>query len=508
MAPNEVPTETVLERERKFEVDLRRPRPDLTGVGPIASTAEPVETTLDATYFDTEDHRLAAAGVTLRRRRGGADEGWHLKLPVGEDRRDEIRMPLSAKQKPPRELRRLVVAHTMGRKLIPVAHLKTERAECALLDGTGTAVAALTDDKVTGEAVGGAAHLDRWREWEVELGETAGDELLESITAALAKDGVHRSRSSSKLARLLDDRLPKTPKRRTKRAGDVVLAYLREQVDVLRRNDIGVRRDAEDAVHQMRVASRRIRGALNSFKRVLDRDATRELAAELKWLAGGLGPARDIEVSREYFGAAVAKLPDELVIGPVRPFLSAHFAAEADQARRAALKTLSSDRYEDLLRGLDRLLTDPPFTKRAKRTANGELRYALRRADRRLRAAARVVAGSSDGPERDAALHELRKKAKQARYAADAVRPVFGAKLEAWRRSVKKVQSTLGDHHDLVVARTVVVDLGRAAHREGHSTFTFGVLHEKGAVAAAALDGVFRRQWHDVRRGKRPNWLA
>ncbi|GAA1970622.1 CYTH and CHAD domain-containing protein [Amycolatopsis minnesotensis] len=508
MASKEVPTETVTERERKFEVGLRRPRPELAGVGPIAGTADPVELTLDATYFDTADHRLAAAGVTLRRRRGGSDEGWHLKLPVGDDRRDEIRMPLSAKSKPPRELRRLVVAHTMGHKLIPVAHLRTERTECALLDGAGRTVAALTDDKVTGEAIGKAAHLDRWREWEVELGETAGEDLLESITVALAKDGVHRSKSSSKLARLLDDRLPKTPKRRTKLAGDVVLAYLRDQVNALRRNDIGVRRDAEDAVHQMRVASRRIRGALNSFKRVLDRDVTRELAAELKWLAGGLAPARDTEVQHQYFGAAVAELPDELVRGPVRPFLSAHFAAEAEQARRTALKTLSSDRYENLLRELDRLLTDPPFTKRAKKQAKAELRHSVRRADRRLRAAARAAARVADGPDRDAALHELRKKAKQARYAADAVRPVFGAKLDAWRRSVKRVQSTLGDHHDLVVARTVGLGLATAAHRDGHSTFTFGVLHARGAAAAAGLDGAFERRWRAVRRATKPKWLS
>jgi CHAD domain-containing protein len=76
-------------------------------------------------------------------------------------------------------------------------------------------------------------------------------------------------------------------------AGQVVLAYMRDQVAAISRYDPLVRRNEPDAVHQMRVATRRARSALQAFGTIIDRDATRPLCAELKWLAAALGQARD-----------------------------------------------------------------------------------------------------------------------------------------------------------------------------------------------------------------------
>jgi len=72
------------EIERKFDADPRSPLPDLSGAG--GTVSEAVKSQLDATYFDTADRRLARHGITLCRRTGGEDAGWHLKLPAGQER--------------------------------------------------------------------------------------------------------------------------------------------------------------------------------------------------------------------------------------------------------------------------------------------------------------------------------------------------------------------------------------------------------------------------------------
>lgn len=85
--------------------------------------------------------------------------------------------------------------------------------------------------------------------------------------------------------------------------------YLAEQLDALRRNDVGVRRDVEDSVHQMRVACRRLRSALRTFRRSLDRDVANKLAAELRRLGGEMGPARDNAVMEKRLRAEIKALP-------------------------------------------------------------------------------------------------------------------------------------------------------------------------------------------------------
>ncbi|BCK71266.1 hypothetical protein Srufu_052190 [Streptomyces libani subsp. rufus] len=92
--------DTVREIERKYEADDDTRLPDLAGIDRVTAVAEAGTEDLDAVYYDTADQRLAAAGITLRRRTGGRDAGWHLKLPVAPGVRDELRAPLS--ETPPR----------------------------------------------------------------------------------------------------------------------------------------------------------------------------------------------------------------------------------------------------------------------------------------------------------------------------------------------------------------------------------------------------------------------
>ncbi|WP_394361384.1 CHAD domain-containing protein [Amycolatopsis sp. SB7-3] len=488
------------EIERKYDLAADRPIPPLVPAGPVTNQADPRVDVLDATYFDTADFRLAQAGITLRRRLGGSDEGWHLKLPVGEDRREELRLPLAGKpDKVPGALAKLVRAHTLGAKLVQAAHLRTERTSYALLDADGRELATLTDDVVTGEAGGDKAHLDRWREIEIELSPGADPDLLQSLEQAVLEGGAERSRWPSKLRRLTDELVPSA----RGASGSVLADYLAEQLDALRRHDIGVRRDVEDAVHQMRVATRRLRSALKTFRRSLDADVAAGLAEELRWLGGELGPARDSEVMAARLHDEVKALPAELVLGNVEQLMTRHFAREAEEAKARAIRALDSKRYTKLLQALEKLAGKPRKIKDGKK----ELRKAVARSSRKLSKAVAAASVLEPGAEQDAALHEARKKAKRARYAADAVRPVTGKKLRKWRKNVKAVQSTLGEHHDIVVSREVLRLLGLRAYAENENAFTYGLLHGRSVAEADAAHRRFAGEWQKAGKGSRPKWL-
>src|SRR5450759_2589548 len=138
------------EVERKFDVDPGALLPDLSGAA--VAVSEGVESQLDATYFDTADTRLARQRITLRRRTGGDDAGWHLKLPAGQDERTEVRLPLGrATRTVPVALAREVRAIVRDRRLVPIAVLHTDRIERRLLDGGGNTMATIADDTVHGQ---------------------------------------------------------------------------------------------------------------------------------------------------------------------------------------------------------------------------------------------------------------------------------------------------------------------------------------------------------------------
>ncbi|MEQ0564112.1 CYTH and CHAD domain-containing protein [Amycolatopsis sp. NEAU-NG30] len=498
----------VTERERKYELAAGSGIPRLVGVAGVVAQDDPVEHILDASYYDTETFRLARSGITLRRRAGGPDAGWHLKLPVSADERQEIQLPLGGEpHKVPGRLRRLVRAYTLGEKLKPVAHLRTDRFAHRLAGADGRTIATLTDDHVTGEAGGPAAHLDEWRELELELDPATEPGRLGEFDRALAESGAAASKWPSKLRRLIGDRVP-APRRAAKKptAGDVVLASLREHYDRLRRADVGVRLDVDDSVHQLRVATRKLRSTLRAFGSIVDKDESAPIVAELKWLGRQLAPARDSEVTEERLREQLGGVPSELVFGPLSQFLTRHFAREAEEGRTRAMAALTGKRYLELLRALDAVLEEPPLTARARKPAKAGLRKPVRKAARKLSRAEAATRGLTDG-ELEQALHDVRKKAKQARYAADTVKPVYGRKMRAWRKNVKAVQQTLGAHQDTVVGRDVLHHLAIAGHGEGQNTFTFGMLHARDAHRAEQLRERFAGEWRRLRKGKAPGWL-
>ncbi|WP_051571316.1 CYTH and CHAD domain-containing protein [Cryptosporangium arvum] len=487
-------TETVVrEIERKYELPAGvalPPLDDLPGVE-VDVAADVFE--LEAVYFDTSDLRLAAHRITLRRRTGGDDAGWHLKLPAGPDGRDEIRWPLGrASRTVPTELKSLVTAYTRGAALTPVARIKTTRTRRRLRDPGGAVLAEVVADEVAGQTLGQESTVSSWSELEVELagGRT---KLLDTVEKRLRAAGVHRSASGSKLARVLADRLPDPAARpsgrpKKKSVGVVVVDHLREQVATILEYDPRVRRDEPDSVHKMRVATRRLRSALRTFKSVVDRDATRPVGDELKWLAGVLGGARDLEVLRESLDRKIDATPDELVVGPVRARVTGHLAHQQAEARERVLEALNSKRYFALLDALDELAGNPPLTPAADDPAARALPTTLRRGHRRVAREIGAAATLPPGERRDHLLHEARKSAKRARYAAEASQPALGKVAKKFAGAMEGVQEDLGAHQDSVVARQVLRQLGMQAHLAGENGFTFGLLHRGEQALADAVE--------------------
>jgi inorganic triphosphatase YgiF len=190
-----------LEIEQKFEVGDDFARPDFVGVADGVTAADPVTHHLAATYYDTTDTRLAAAKITLRRRTGGTDAGWHLKLPGGgADARREVHAPLSDEL--PDSLAARVAEVTGGAPIVPIAAISTERT-VVTLSASGRAVAEVADDRVTARRLSPEGDPRHWREVEVEVSER-DPALQEAVANRLRSAGARAASRASKLARALE----------------------------------------------------------------------------------------------------------------------------------------------------------------------------------------------------------------------------------------------------------------------------------------------------------------
>ena len=501
----------VNETEAKYDAPAGAALPRLDELPQVAGTSGPDEEQLEAEYYDTDDLRLIRAGITLRRRRGGDDAGWHLKLPLGADTRREIRLPPGRPgRRVPGELAELVRVHTRGEPLRPVARMTTRRRRLILLGPGGESLAEVAADDVSAQTLGVSTTLSSWHEVEVEL--TGGDrELLEAADELLLHDGLRPAGRSAKLERALGGQLPapahQAPLTSSSTAGQVVLAYLRTHAERLQSLDPMVRRDEPDAVHQMRVATRRLRSTLRSFGQIIRRDRTQRLATELKWLGTVLGEARDGEVLAGHLQAGLRATQGELVIGPVQAHVQGHFASVRADARTALLGTLDSQRYFSLLDELDKLMAEPPLTPQAAMPAADVLPAAARRPYRQVRRRMRHARRASPGQARDVALHQARKGAKRARYASEAMAPALGVKARRFARQMKKVQSVLGDHQDTVIARQVERQLGISAHLAGESAFSYGLLYGRDVCDGEWLLGRAWRTWNRASRPRYRSWM-
>jgi len=477
-----VAASSIVEREAKFEVSATQALPSLTGIAGVAELAAGV-VDLSAVYFDTSDLALVRAGVTLRRRVGGDDEGWHLKLPSGRDR-EEFALALTEAATPPEEFKTLVQAQARGRQLDPVATLRTERIVHRLVDDKAQVVAEVSDDSVRAETPqpDGSVTVVQWREWEVEL--VAGpDTLLKKVSAVLQEAGGKPGSSPSKLARALGERLA-APQDLVERkpsikgpAGVVLLHHLRGLIQELVLKDPQVRLDRPDAVHKMRVATRRLRSTLRTFRPFLHRATADRLRRELKWLAGVLGEARDAEVMRDRLTSLARREPDEIHADPVADQIGRELGEQCARGHEHVLAALESRRYFALLDSLDALAAAPPWKGRAKRPARKVLPERARRELTSVRRAATAAEKATGPAQRDELLHEVRKSAKRLRYACETLTPVFGEPANRLARAAKELQDVLGEHQDSIVSQQLLRDLAADSDLSGAAAIIYGRLH-------------------------------
>ncbi|WP_432886448.1 CHAD domain-containing protein [Kribbella sp. CA-245084] len=488
------PTEQ-LEIETKYDVDDSVILPALHELPGVASVAQPVELDLEAVYYDTAALDLAANKVTLRRRTGGEDDGWHVKFPVSSGERLEVHHPLGRSVRTvPIAVVRTVRVHARDHALVPVVTLQTRRVVHRLLDADGAVLAEVADDNVTATVEGGEP--ESWREWEVEL--VGGDKLLLEDAGELLKSaGARPASGPSKLARALGSRVPSSvdwtlPKK--PRTSDLFRAYAAAQVTAIHERDPEVRRDVPDSIHKFRVATRRLRSALATYRPVIDREAGDEIRAELKWLAGELGVARDAEVQREHFAAEVAEQPVELVIGRVAGRIDDHLRRVYKDGRAGALAALESERYFRLLDALDELLAKPPVTG-DDRKASKQIDDILHHDRKRMRKAVKRSQAAETVAEQDHELHEVRKAAKRLRYAAESAVPVLGDDATALAAQAEEVQEILGEHQDSVVSRDLLHHLALEVFADGGNPFTFGRLHATEEARGNTSRAAFYELW-------------
>lgn len=463
-------TSLYLEVERKFDVGESTSSPSFAGIADILRVERLPTQTLDAVYFDTPARDLASRRITLRRRTGGVDPGWHLKLPAGADARTEVRAPLDTAhgsdqeslEDVPTELVDVVLAIVRDRPLSPVARITTTRGVHHLYGGDDAVLAEFCDDQVTASraATANAPEVEqRWREWELELAQPETDtKLLDKLSDRLLGAGATPAGHGSKLARVLGT----TPKDQS--SSDPLHRAVAEQLDELLAWDRAVRAEADDAVHQMRVTTRKMRSLMRASP---DSFALPDgLLDELRELANILGAARDAEVLAERYRDALDGLPPELVRGPVRERLIDGAECRYRTGLRHSLAALRSPRYFRLLDALEAVIAT------ASPTDQEAAPVTVAAAANKVRKAAKA-ARRADDKGRDDAIHRIRKRAKRLRYTADAT-----GEPKVSKRA-KKIQSLLGDHQDSAVSRAHLLQQTEAAHAAGEDTFTYGLLYQQ-----------------------------
>jgi CHAD domain-containing protein len=429
--------ETFVERELKLESPADFVLPPLDG--------EPLEDRVfTSTYYDTPPRSLAGAGITLRRRVENGLSSWQLKLPR-EDGRAEISAP-GGPGGPPGALRALLLAHLRHGELEEVATLRTRRTGVRV-GTTDRPVADVTLDSV--DILDGRKSLGAFVEVEIELvdGEPAD---LEQLGRKLRKAGAKRSDGRAKVMRVLEvtDAEPlgsKAP------AIEQIRHLLAAQLRELERHDPGVRlRDDPEDLHRFRVATRRTRAVIRATRPLLA-DTLAPLGAELKWLAGVLGPARDLDVLLDRLRGLARTLGEDQ---PGAEAIVAALEEEREQLHDAVLVALADERYLRLLDLFASSVAALPAL-----DAPGGLRPLAATELRKLAKAGRRL----DAEPADDDLHALRIHAKRARYAAELLAVGnHGKPLVRYLAALKTLQDVIGEHQDAVVAEARIRRVARA----------------------------------------------
>ena len=440
-----------------------------------------------STYFDSVDHALAGAGVTLRRRVESGKSVWRLRSSAGSQL--DVEMPGSPGG-PPEELAALLSGLLGTRALEPVAKVRVRRSSHGVREGRSEVAVVVVDDV---SVLDGRRVTERIKELRVEVLVDDGD-LLERLAEMLYDAGAFSAGEVSRLAELLGVG-PERKARGGSTAPELLAAMLERQLSEILAHDPGTRLGADsEELHDMRVATRRARAILRTARTLLDPAWTESVRGELAWLAGALGAVRDLDVFLARLVESVAGLEGKerragkKLVEAVR--------AERGEAREAMLEALSSERYQALLltleAGVDKLPVLPVEVD-PRQLAAGQYKT-LRKQMRTL------------GREPSAELiHRARIGGKRARYAAELVAAGDGKRTARFVKRAKRFQDVAGEHQDAVVAEQRLRGLAGVS-KSPLSAFVAGRLAEQERERQRGARADLPKAWRELERAGKKAW--
>ena len=446
--------------------------------------------------WDTADRRLARHGIALSQ----VDDEWVLRLPGDEQRAS------GAGGTVPAELRRLVTGWVRTAQLDPVQVEQVRRTPYEVVDATDAVIGRFIEEQVTDRPDTAAARTLTVLTGPGRLVRALREAGATPLVEGPLVEGPPGEPPAGGPDPVLGE--PAEPESRSlspASSSGAMLSYaLAVHADRLVRLDLAVRRTEPDSVHQMRVSCRRLRGMLRTFRPLVATDWAAELAAELAWLAGSLGDARDLEVLREWIAGASHADP----LYPINPDavarIDAALATREQAGQAAAAEVLDTHRYAVLLERVVAGAQAPALTAMANSPAGDAARELVadawqeftRKADR-LRLS---------GP--DATWHRTRILAKRARYALETAEPAFGAPARRLARKLAGVQDMLGEHQDAAIAADTLLAVARKNPADTELILACGRLAERARAAVVAARMEFATRWPALSGAKVARWLS
>ena len=481
-----------------------RPIGGLTATQALTALAKPVVHQVDR-YLDTEDWRIGRAGFVLRTRRKRRRDEVTLKdsRPAGKDglrRRLEVTEPLRSDG-----IAGLGADGPVGRRLWAVAGnrplrqilvIRTRRRAFSLrVAGEEVAELALDETTIVGDTGTRSAHL---RRVEVEVAHgwvVALEPMVADLREACGLQPATLSKYEAGLLTLgitipgLPD-LGSTAVSPDASLGELAYAVLRRHLGVVLAREPGTRlgEDAED-LHDMRVATRRLRAAIDVFISVLP-VRINGLRSELGWLAAVLGEVRDLDVQLEHLDNmgewSIAWASSEVTEDPLihlRQLLAVH----RDEARGRLLAALDSARYQRLLKGLTTLAVQGPSRRFAAAGVPAVVSVPDLVASRHRRVLKGARRARKSGLAAD--FHRLRIRAKRLRYSLEFTADLYGSRTDRFVRRLARLQDALGLMQDAEVATAQLLAITAASSSELPSltVFAMGSVAERYRAEAADL---------------------
>ena len=471
-----------IEDEIKFDIPPRFKLP--------LDMGEPIPPRIfTSTYFDTAQHRLGQLGLTLRKRVERSHSVWQLKIPSGA-----VRLELeidSGCRNIPWDFHDLLTAFFRKQEAIQLGKLRTKRKgvhiqkdKQVIADVVQDSVSLIKDKKV----------VHTFQELEVELQEGTAPEF-KSIRKTLIHAGAQEKPLRPKIFQALQLPYPLSLESTDPTVSPT--GYIRERLHSqffqMVRHDPGTRLDRDhEALHQMRVATRRIRAILRAVRSFLESEWTEQVRQEISWISSLLGEVRDWDVLLAYFReqfqdfSATEQRSCQSILH--------NFEDQRSIARAGLLEGLCSDRYLDLLNHFEDSLTHLPF-----QPSSLTIVDVTRNTFHKLR----DFVNSLNGVYPKSQLHRIRILLKRTRYAAELAEPLLGKRAKRFLQQAKPLQDLLGQHQDAVVAERRLLALKQHSRGTGIAYVT-GLMVERLRNRQAGVYHQIPEQWEQLeKQGKK-----